>query len=208
MQDEPKLPSLNRSALAKTFTQVARDVEAEHRARLKPFLRFTKQGRWVLGREGQLIPDGTEAVVPLTAIALGYVAWFQRQVEAEVMKPVVEGRVDPSSLPPVQSPDGWQPQAAVGLILPDGTEAQYKTSTRGGLQAVSQLIAEVGELFAKGEGPADPDAVVVVLESSSYTHRKYGETFVPVLRAKALVKMADVLGQQASAELPQDETPW
>ena len=78
----------------------------------------------------------------------------------------------------------WQEQWAVNVKCIDGadagTEAVYKTTTVGGIQAIVGLIDAVRDRLNGGQhgGKVSP---VVHLEKDSYPHSEHGKIWTPLL---------------------------
>jgi hypothetical protein len=82
-----------------------------------------------------------------------------------------------------------------------GTEVLYKTSSVGGMRACDNFFAKLVEQLRTD--PAHPVAIVQ-LESDSYQHSQYGQTFVPIIE---IVGWADMTGVRADAEEEEVEEP-
>jgi len=159
-----------------------------------PLLRFTRDGTWVVGVNNEPVSDGTQALVHLDKLRAGYVAWKAgRPVGEEMRSLLLEGPVDPSSLPPVDAPRGWEPQIAIGMtLLDDGLEVEFKSSSVGGRQAFASLLKAIYRQRLENQDEIVP---VVSLTKGQYTHPDYGVVYTPRLVVVDWNKLPGVLEQ-------------
>ena len=79
----------------------------------------------------------------------------------------------------------WKEQWAVSMKCITGADAGievvFKTTTVGGIRAITGLIDEVRDRILSGQhdGKVVP---VVLLKKDSYPHGEYGKTWIPVLK--------------------------
>ena len=111
-------------------------------------------GTWPYGQRHTVVEDGSHwAVNPLT-FKRGYICFSNdNKVLGERLVPVSQPKPDVTELPDKGSP--WQEQWAVNLKCIDGTdagtEAIYKPTTVGGIQAVAGLIDAVRDRLNGGQ---------------------------------------------------------
>jgi hypothetical protein len=177
----------------------------------KPLLRLLKNGVWVFGQSDDPVQEGSSWAINPLSIGHGWSCWSnhppalkrKNELLGEVMAPIT------SHKPP--RPDDIQgfpftEQRIFELRCLDGddagTEVLYKTSSVGGMRAVDTMLAKLVEQL--GTDPSHPVAIVQ-LESDSYNHSQYGQTFVPLIE---IVGWADMSGEQAeTSEASEDEAP-
>jgi hypothetical protein len=150
-----------------------------------PMLTFKRDGSgtWMYGQRRTVVEDGSRwAVNPLT-FKWGHICFGEgnkvigeRLVSVSLPKPEVTG------LPDKGFP--WQEQWSVNLKCIDGTdagtEAIYKPTTVGGIQAVAGLVEAVRDQLNNGQhgGKVSP---IVHLEKDSYQHAQFGRVWTPLL---------------------------
>ena len=59
-----------------------------------------------------------------------------------------------------------------------GAQLLYKASSRGGRQAITELL---GKIIARGVDGETELCPIVMLKVDSYRHKKYGKIYTPVL---------------------------
>lgn len=168
----------------------------------KALLRLTKQGVWVFGADSEVLKSGTQLIGNPASLSSGYVAWWQSQIEGEVMQPLSMGPVDPTKLSPVNSGSippgkkvpsgkGWENQASIDLITKADVPLQlvYKSSSMGGMKTLLTLAGEIA--FGLDENPARVYPVIE-LDVDSYIHKEFGQVFTPVL---SIVSWLDAAGE-------------
>jgi hypothetical protein len=175
-----------------------------------------KDGQWVMGREDNAIAHGTEAVVNPSSFQTGYSCWTNRPPTAGKNELMGEemwgvGAVKPpsSALPQHHDPRtqelcAWREQMALEMKLVSGpysgSQASYKTTSVGGVRAMTKLLDAV--LDRLGSGEETYICPVISMASDSYQHASYGRTYVPLLE---IVGWADIFGNEAEddrAEAP------
>lgn len=168
----------------------------------KALLRLTKQGVWVFGADSEVLKNGTQLIGNPASLSSGYVAWWQSQIEGEVMQPLSMGPVDPTKLSPVNSGSippgkkvpsgkGWENQASIDLITKADVPLQlvYKSSSMGGMKTLLTLAGEIA--YGMDENPARVYPVIE-LDADSYIHKEFGQVFTPVL---SIVSWLDAAGE-------------
>jgi len=151
------------------------------------FLKLTKFGEWVYGGEDTEVSDESVFVIDPETYIHGWIAWHDFKLQGEEM--VMQGQppIDKASLPTVEG-NSWVPQvgfAMKGVEGPEeGVQLLYKTSSRGGKKAVAGILTAVVNRGNAGRTDYIPE---IVLEKSSYVHKKHGKTFEPVLTIEGWV---------------------
>ena len=175
-----------------------------------PVLRLLEDGPRVVGSEDTVIRSGTEAIVNLMSFQSGYSCWTNRQPgqgKNELMGEEMWGigaMKPPASTLPVhhdtrtQELCQWKDAMSVEFKMLDGAmkgqQVMYKTTSVGGVRAMSALLDAA---LAK----IDEDTVyafpIIRLASDSYNHNSYGRTYVPMLE---IVGWADKNGNEEDGE--------
>lgn len=159
-------------------------------------LRLTKVGEWVMGADNELVETGSVVTVDPLSFSAGYVAWHGGQIEGEVMHPIFDMDNAKFDLKPVQAKKGWEPQLSMHLVL-DDIKLIYKTSSRGGLNAIRSLAALVASQLGGGNRFCQ-----VTLGIDSYRHKEFGVVFVPMF---GIVGWVDVEGKPTGTKLAAPE---
>lgn len=169
----------------------------------KALLKLSKQGVWVFGADNEMLENGTRLVANPASLASGYIAWYQSQVEGEVMQPLSHGPVDPNQLKEVNSGSippgkkaasgrGWEAQASIDLMTQSDVPLSlcYKSSSVGGMKALLSLAGDIAYDMDEDPNRCFP---VVELDTDSYTHKEFGEVFTPIV---AIVGWLDAEGKE------------
>ena len=174
-------------------------------------LRFTKHGQWVAGQDRKEVPVGTRMIAHIPGVKIGWVKWSEGQPVENNLGLLSEGFQPPQrdTLGDLdkslwgtlgnQAIDPWQFANFCMMYCPDNNELYtFTTGSKGGLGALGGLISTFGRHFA-----AKPSELPIVqLETKSYNHREFGETFVPVFK---LVGWTETTEELISAtDTPQD----
>lgn len=145
------------------------------------YLTFNKFGTWFYGTDKLEVEPEDEFAVNPNSFKCGIIAWENKKPIGEYMNPIAQGMPKPSE-EDVDLP--WQDQLGVSLkeIGGDEVELEYKSSTNGGKQAIAKLADQIA-----ARADSDPQACipVVVCETSSYDHKKFGKIITPVLKIVA-----------------------
>lgn len=148
----------------------------------KAFMKFTKQGEFVYGSENVEADPSDEWAVNPVSFCIGVIGWRGGNVVGEHMFPITSPeRVDYDSLEPINTGkdgDGWSEQYTFDLKhMKDGTEVVFKTTSKGGKNAVGDLAAAISEhVDATPESPV----AVIHLKSDHYKHKSYGKVYTPI----------------------------
>ena len=145
------------------------------------FLKMTKNGEWVYGAEETEVGADSAFVIDPMSYAQGYVAWDEGELVDEKMAAAGQAPIILSDLPRLNVGQ-WEAQVAFALKgvegAEEGVQLLYKVSSRGGKTAVAELLAKIIERGRAGNADVCP---IVLLEKSSYKHKKYGKIYTPVL---------------------------
>jgi hypothetical protein len=155
-------------------------------------LKFSK-GDFVAGKDGRVIPIGTEMVPNMDSLEVGWVRWENDTPTEHRM-----GRVVDAFVPPKRSElgdndqelwerdddgpsDPWEFTNYLVMLAKNDSEAfTFVTSSRGGLNAIGELCKTYGKQMRQR-----PDQYpVIVLEVGSYMHREksYGRIKFPIFK--------------------------
>jgi hypothetical protein len=171
------------------------------------YLNLTKQGEWLYGADELEVSDDSAFVIDPSSYAQGYVAWSKdndllgEEMATAGQPPVLLSALD-NSLP-------WKAQVGFALKgiegAEDGEQLLFKTSSQGGKEAISALLAKILAKAKAGESAYCP---VVLLDSSNYKHKKWGKIFKPVLTVDEWVEVPTGEGEgEEEAAPPVKEEP-
>lgn len=193
-----------RTGLAQVRSTISSSVAGE------PLLRLLKDGAWVMGREDNAVANGTEAIINPMSFQTGYSCWTNRapgQGKNELMGEEMwglNGQKPPASAlpqhhdPRTQDLCAWREQMSVNMKFLDGpfegTQALYKSSSVGGLRALTDMLDAIMRQIDSGSEYICP---IIAISSDSYQHASYGRTYVPKLE---LVSWANMQGQEEGGE--------
>lgn len=168
-----------------------------------PYLKLNKDsGNWQYGQTDTPVSKGSRWACIITTFATGWISWKGGQVEAEAMASVGEPMVDPSTLPPVTSRNGWEEQVGVAFVCVDsdhdseiGTVVIYKQNSKGGVEAITRLRSLV-TAAVEDQGPEVP---IVLFENTSYTHTEWGKVFKPVFTVDEWMTIDELASEYGKA---------
>lgn len=154
-------------------------------------LRFTKQGDWVSGVDQDELEEGTELIMGINTLKLGWQKWQDQRPVAARLGLLSEGYrpVDREELGDLneddweeldgEARDPWQSVQQVLMMDPkSGQVYTFVTSSKSGIAALSEVVGAYGDRVQDGE---DKEAMPVVsLQSGSYKHKTYGKIMIPV----------------------------
>lgn len=159
------------------------------------YLKFTKTGMWVFGRDDDEIDADEVIAINPASFTIGWQGWRDGMpVEGPVLPIGRRAELPPESeleaIPPSEM-NGWNKMLGVTLkTMSDGTTLQYNTTSYGGKQAITKLMKDVGlGIQAHPEAPVP----LVKLSVDSYKHAKYGKINSPVI---TVVGWADAEGKE------------
>jgi len=155
------------------------------------YLKMSKSGDWVYGSEETEVNGNSAFVIDPNSYAQGFVAWDEGELIDEKMALAGQTPVLQADLPDI-SPVRWDAQVAFALKgiegAEEGVQMLYKTSSKGGKDAIAKLLSEIIERAKAGKTEICP---VVILDKSSYKHKKYGKIFTPILTVDEWVDLPD-----------------
>jgi hypothetical protein len=151
-----------------------------------PLMLFKRDGNgtWMFGQQQIEPEDDSLWAANVRSFMWGYICFGDNNKKIdERMVPVTQRMPDPTTLP--DHGFKWQEQWSVGLKCTNGAdagvEAVFKTSTVGGIQAITGLI-EVVRNRINSDQHDDKVVPIVRLEKDSYQHSQYGRVYTPVLK--------------------------
>lgn len=166
------------------------------------FLKMDKSGTWLYGADDIEVDSQSEFIIDPATYAQGFIAWDDGELVDERMAVAGAEPITRTDLPDVGAE--WNSQVGVALLGiggdDNGEQLMYKTSSKGGRGAISDLIDEVIARAKSGEPDICP---VVVLENEWYRHKKYGKIYKPVFNIVRWASADDV----PDAEEPAPEAP-
>jgi hypothetical protein len=169
------------------------------------YLKMTKQGEWVYGADDIEVSDDSAFVIDPSSYSQGYVSWSE-DGELEDEKMAAAGQ-PPVLLSALDNSMNWKVQ--VGFALKgiegeeDGEQLLFKTSSQGGKEVISALLAQIIARAKAGHAAIYPE---VLLDNSSYKHKKYGKIYKPVLTVDKWVEAPTGDGEEEAAP-PVKEKP-
>jgi hypothetical protein len=170
------------------------------------FLKMNKQGEWVYGADEIEVSDDSAFVIDPSSYSQGYVAWskdgdlIDEKMAAAGQMPVLLSALDNSV--------DWKVQVGFALKgiegAEDGEQLLFKTSSQGGKEVVSALLAQI---IAKARTGVSAFCPVVLLDNSWYKHKQYGKIYKPVLTVDEWVEVPTGEGEEEEAAPPVKEKP-
>ena len=159
------------------------------------YLKFTKQGAWVFGRDDDEVDKDEILAVNPMSFTVGWQGWKEGKPVDGPSLPIHQAADLPmeSELEKIPAGDmnGRSKQLGVSVkSMDDGTVLQFNSTSRGGKQAITKLMREIG-LGMKAH-PNEPVALIK-LSSDSYKHKTYGNINTPILN---IVGWADGAGKE------------
>jgi len=175
------------------------------------FLKMSKFGDWVFGRENESVNGNTVMIDP-EGFVQGWQCWadtdikgVQTELQGEVLGSLF-GDLIPCPTEQHKNTQGWKALLGLSGVM-DGRKLTYTATSDGGKKAVFKLLDEI---LAQGARDPDKPVAVVRLESDSYMHKntKRGEIFVPmfsVVKWMTVAQATQAIKAAASAPPPQPE---
>jgi len=176
------------------------------------YMKMTKFGEFVFGAENlEVEEDSTWAVNP-TQFTHGWICWGTKahgtdgEMLGEVMASASGPLPDEMTLP--EAKGQWTKQVGVQLRCLNGDDQDiqclFKTNSLGGKKAYTALVSAV---VAEVQAQSEFIVPIVSLQSTSYTHKKYGKIFTPDFEIVDWTTM-DGLSEAAEEEKePEKEKP-
>jgi hypothetical protein len=178
------------------------------------FLKMDKKlGEWGFGPEGTPVEEGSQWAVDPGSFLEGYIAWRddddpQSGVIDEVMTSAFANPIQLSDLHDVGTKRGWDKQVGFGVVCLTGEDAgqvcKYTTTSYGGKAAVADLLARFAEQLAKEDEAIVP---VVMLEVTSYKHKKWGLTYNPVVNVVGFLTPDELAAATDRKQVTQGPAP-
>jgi hypothetical protein len=167
-----------------------------------PLLKLAKSGAWTVGKDEDVVGDGTQAVVNVLGIERGYVCWGRGADEGQLlgseMRPLSRPAPDPDKLPTLNG--DWEKVIAIPMsLLLDGGRTYpviYNAKSKGAKDAAESLLMAVADQASAGK----PYVPVIALQTDSYRHQKYGRIYKPVLQVVRWMTVEQALGQADADE--------
>ena len=194
--------------------------QASMRSIVGKLLKFSK-GDYMAGEGDDDIPVGTEMIVNIPSLTVGWIRWADNKPTEQIMGVVFEGYKPPKrttlgdddkSLWEVddvthQPRDPWQLTNYLIMKMPDSEQLYtFTTSSRGGIQAVGELMKVVAPRLRM-----QPKTMpIITLGVDFYVHDKYGRIkvplFVPVRKWGDISQFDDAQGEMDMAETVDPKT--
>ena len=163
----------------------------------KEFMKFTKEGQFMHGSEEQVVNDTEEFALNLSTLAKGFICWKVNEVVDEQMKLVstpgesIQKEDLDDHGPYEKEKDGWRAQAQFDLrSLETGVEMLFKTSSKGGLNAISSISKEFASKLKLL--PSEMPVPIVTLEPGYYKHKEFGKIWFPKFIIQRWVLLSEV----------------
>jgi len=145
-------------------------------------------GEWVFGPENTVVEEGSTWAINPASFQHGFVSWLDGSLVGEEMVAIHLPRPAFASLPNTGAK--WQEQVSFVLACIDGedkgTQVLYKTSSLGGRRAFGEIAQAILNQMEKDESNIVP---IVILETSSYRHKKYGKVHEPVMNLQQFASL-------------------
>jgi hypothetical protein len=172
----------------------------------KPMLRMLRDGGWVYGQTNDEVEENsTWAINPMT-LEHGWCCWVpgagkeKNTLAGEVMDSMLNPK--PACPLPINGIE-YKDQRQFDLRCMDGesagVEVVHKITSVGGMRAVDGLLSAIQTQLRND--PAHP-CPVVVLETDSYNHDKWGKIYNPIYRIVDWVNMQGEADAPATVEPP------
>lgn len=183
-------------------------------------LRFNKFGEYIAGQDQEKIPYGTELIVAMPSLMIGWMRWdadgrpeSHMGLVAEGYVPLPRAELGHTDRSEWQTDDEGRPrdpwQQANTVIMADHKDLDrlftFSATSKGGLNAMGILSKDHGRHIKLKPN----DLPVIRLEGDSYRHpnKKYGEIRFPVFEIVRWVS-GDMLPQIAGVTVERDEVPF
>jgi hypothetical protein len=172
----------------------------------KPFLRLLRNGTWVYGQNNDLVETGSRWAINLASLSRGWVCWDDGELLGQIMASVqVERLAKPAPVNDVE----FKEQFGFELTCIDGEDAGveviYRNNSYGFVTAFDDLMAKIRDRYLKNKVYYWP---VVTFGQESYDHKKFGETWNPILTIVAWANEAgEFPPEPAAAPAPKAAPP-
>lgn len=197
MNTQIAIPTPSTALADRLRTTVAPSVPGEDSG--KAFLRFDFQtGKWTCGREQEDV-TGLECVVNTASIGHGWTMWVAgkpKKTIAPFDQPI------PQPMPAEGTAQPQEARVLAGAFADGSGEFLFETNSLGGRNSVDAIIKAV--ITRAQQGHEIFLYPVVILSSSSYTHKTHGR--VINTPAFSILEWADINGvREHQAMLESDE---
>ncbi len=175
-----------------------------------PFLRLLRTGVFAYGPENIEPEEGSLWAINPRSVHHGWAAWGDGELMDEVMMPFNQPLPPKSELRDYGV--AWAQQYSVILQCVSGEDKGQSVMYKGTSMGLHNAIKGVLEAIVS-QAQADPDHIVpvVTLNVDSYVHKKYGETFFPVLDIENWVSMdgdeAEAVDEEEPPSEPEEPAP-
>lgn len=181
---------------ARLATLLTAAVQAAPQTGSAAFMKFAK-GDWSFGADETEVGAKSLWAVNPNSFCQGYIIWEDSEVVEEKMAALGQ--------PIPVMPAGADAQVAFELLCTEGehvgTHTVFKTSSRGGRNAVLALIKSISAQAAAGESFVP----VCGLASESYKHKTYGKIHTPVFEVVTWIMPDDLGSTPVGDDEPKDE---
>jgi len=183
------------------------------------FLKFNgNDGGFTFGKDNNELPLGTRLAVNMLDYKVGFICWKEGEVVDEVMAAIISEDAPAKASLTDHGPyktysdgttDGWSEQRSVTMRgLDDGETYEFKTTSKGALIAMGNLLRD----YAKGAAMNDGMIAIVELAESSFVLKKVkGQPtkYAPIFKIVEWAEEADLLakldGAAAAAKAATEE---
>jgi len=171
------------------------------------YMKFTKEGHFVVGQEGAIIDDDERFAVDMRELKKGFICWKEGSPAGEEMGLVLQGQeISRADLDDIPGSDGWQEQYSLILQSLDSHEKfQFKTSTKGGCGAIQDLVTAFLDRFDSGSTAIVP---VVCLVDDPYKHKTFGKIHKPKFVIQEWLEPASAAAHAATPATEEDDLPF
>jgi hypothetical protein len=178
-------------------------------------LRFTKHGVYKDGQGQEEIEEDTRMLAYMLGLKKGFVKWDEGQPVNHILGLVAEGYqppareelgdLDQDDWPELNGRpiDPWQFTYYLPMLDEEGELHTFVTSSDGG----KQVINDLGKRYGKRRRMKPDEIPIVKLQSTSYIHKKYGETFKPQFKIDGWAKIPQDFDELKAALAGGDDTP-
>jgi hypothetical protein len=172
------------------------------------YLKFDgNTGIYSFGKDAEELQKGTRLALNPNEFKRGWICWNNKEVMEEIMVRVVEGKPPAKGSltdhgPYKKKQDGWREQASFEMRdIEDGTQFQFKTSSKGGNISVANLIRDFGKAFSQHPG----ELAIIELQHVSFEAKdedgdSIGKKFAPVFKIVEWASEADLIAKLDAAK--------
>lgn len=175
----------------------------------EPLLRMLTDGTWVFGAENIEVQEGSLWQINPLSIEHGWASWTKHdgkeknELVGEVMVPFTQPIPPKDQLNNTGWP--WEQQISFQLKCINGEDVgeqtKYKARSVGSMDLSNEII---NKLIAQLDSRPDLPCPVVEMSSSTYQHKVYGKTYVPLM---TIVKWASMDGPDGGEEVVENAAP-